>query len=63
MLRGRTIAAVVPAYNEAPLVGRTLAGIPPEVDHIVVIDDGSIRWDGSTQCALAVATSSSFSMW
>jgi len=51
MLRGRTIAAVVPAYNEAPLVGRTLAGIPPEVDHIVVIDDGSI--DGTVDAVRA----------
>jgi glycosyltransferase involved in cell wall biosynthesis len=41
MIDGRTIAVVMPAFNEDELIGRTLAGIPPEVDHIIVIDDGS----------------------
>ena len=53
MLEGRTIAAVVPAYNEAGLIGATLAGIPAFVDDIVVVDDGST--DGTTQAALACA--------
>ena len=35
------IAVVVPAHNEASLLGRMLAGIPPWVQSIVVVDDGS----------------------
>jgi len=41
MLRGATIAVVVPAYNEALLIARTLTSVPAFVDHIVVVDDGS----------------------
>ena len=41
MLDSARIAVVVPAYNEARLIRRTLASIPKYVDHIVVVDDGS----------------------
>lgn len=41
MLDGAKIAVVVPAYNEALLIGRTLSSIPTFVDSIVVVDDGS----------------------
>lgn len=41
MLRGAKIAVVVPAYNEAKLIARTLGSIPAFVDQIVVVDDGS----------------------
>ena len=41
MYRERRIAVVVPAYNEAQLIARTVAGIPDYVDHIIVIDDCS----------------------
>jgi glycosyltransferase involved in cell wall biosynthesis len=32
---------VIPAFNEELLIGKVLQGIPPFVDRIVVIDDGS----------------------
>lgn len=41
MLHGARIAVAVPAYNEARLIERTLANIPPFVDHVIVIDDAS----------------------
>ncbi len=37
----RRVAVVVPAYNEARLIGRTVAGLPRWVDEIIVVDDGS----------------------
>lgn len=35
------ISVVVPAYNEARLIVRTLRSIPAYVGHVVVVDDGS----------------------
>ena len=41
MYRERTVAVIIPAYNEEKLIGRVLETIPRFVDHIVVVDDAS----------------------
>ena len=54
MLEGKTIAVVVPAYNEERLVARAVAQIPAFVDHVVVVDDAST--DGTVAALEAVSS-------
>jgi len=37
----KTIAVVIPAYNEEKLIGQTLTSIPDFVDKMIVVDDAS----------------------
>ncbi len=47
MLHGKTVAAVIPAYNEERLITRVIETMPECVDRIYVIDDGST--DGTVE--------------
>jgi glycosyltransferase involved in cell wall biosynthesis len=49
MFRGRRIAVVVPAFNEAGKIAQTIRSIPGFVDHIVTVDDASE--DGTARIA------------
>lgn len=49
MWLGARIGVVIPAYRERLLIRRTLARIPPFVDGVWVVDDGSD--DGTAQAA------------
>jgi len=47
MLEGKKVAVVVPAFNEEVLIQRVLDSMPPFVDRVIVVDDGSE--DGTVQ--------------
>lgn len=41
MYRDKTIAVIVPAFNEERLIGKVLSTIPGFIDQIIVVDDAS----------------------
>jgi glycosyltransferase involved in cell wall biosynthesis len=41
MFKGRRIAVVIPAFNEAAKIARTVRSVPGFVDHVIVVDDAS----------------------
>lgn len=41
MINNKSVAVIVPAYNEGRLITKTLTTMPDFVDHIVVVNDGS----------------------
>src|SRR6478735_9267812 len=41
MLDGKTVAVVVPAFDEEHLIGTTIASMPELVDRVIVVDDSS----------------------
>jgi len=47
MYKDKTVAVVVPAYNEEKLIGRVIETIPDFVDHLVIVDD--LSTDGTTE--------------
>src|SRR5450432_2394043 len=49
MFRGRSVAVVIPAYNERDKIAATIRSVPGYVDHILVVDDGSA--DGTAAAA------------
>ncbi|MBN2716860.1 MAG: glycosyltransferase family 2 protein [Deltaproteobacteria bacterium] len=52
MLNGKSIAVVIPAYNEALLIHKTIQSIPAFVDIICVVDDASTDGTASSVAQL-----------
>ncbi|MEM7411437.1 MAG: glycosyltransferase family 2 protein [Myxococcota bacterium] len=50
MYHGRHVSLVIPARNEAAMLGGVLQRVPAWVDRVVVADNGST--DGTAECAL-----------
>ncbi len=42
MLHDRKIGVIIPAFNEESFIENTIRGVPAFIDHIIVINDGSL---------------------
>lgn len=54
MFQNKTIAVVIPAYNEELLIGKVINTMPDFVDHIVIVDD--LSTDNTVAAVEAIAT-------
>jgi glycosyltransferase involved in cell wall biosynthesis len=52
MFHGRKVAVVIPAFNEADKIARTIRSVPGFVDHVIVVDDASS--DGTAAIAARI---------
>jgi hypothetical protein len=55
MYREQRIFVVIPAYNESAHIEAVVRGIPPWIDHVIVVDDGST--DGTADLATSAERS------
>ena len=53
MFRGRRVAVVIPAFNEADKIASAIRSVPGFVDHIIVVDDAST--DGTAAIAARIS--------
>ena len=53
--RGRRVAVVIPAHNEAAFIGDVIRAMPACVDSLIVVDDAST--DGTGEAVRAVGDS------
>ena len=54
MYKEKTVAVVVPAYNEEKLIAKTISSIPEMVDKIIIVNDASTDRTGEIVKELSI---------